>query len=81
MYLYSFHIQIYLWNAPILLSLKLADGGGATEAIATRGDAVVIEEIRLTLEVDRAAVDGKRARRLVGDTPFVVPGAMNTLSR
>ena len=49
-------------NAPVFHALKLTEGGGATETVATRGDAVVIEEIRLALEVDGSAVDGKRAR-------------------
>ena len=80
-YLYSLRIQIYLRNTSILLPLELADSSGATEAITARGDAIMIEEIRLTLEVDRAAVNGKRTRRLVGNAPFVVPGTMNALGR
>ena len=68
-------------NAPVFHALKLTEGGGATETVATRGDAVVIEEIRLALEVDGAAVDGKRARRLVGDTTFIMPRAVDALCR
>ena len=35
----------HLGYAAVLQTLELAEGGGATEAVATRGDAVVIEEV------------------------------------
>ena len=44
------HIGLFLFNinlgdTAVFHTLKLAEGGGATEAVAARGDAVVIEEI------------------------------------
>ena len=40
-----FRFDVDLGYATILHTLKLAEGGGATETVATRGDAVVIEEV------------------------------------
>ena len=40
-----FCLDVYFRNTTVLLSLELADGGGATETIASRADAVVIEEV------------------------------------
>ena len=51
----------------------------ATEDVAARGGAVVIEKIRLTFEIDGAAMNRKRTGRLVGDAPLVVPRAVNSL--
>ena len=76
-----FCLDVYFRNTTVLLSLKLADGGGATETIASRADAIVIEEIGFALEVDGASVDGEGTWRLVGDATFVVPRSVNTLCR
>jgi len=62
-----FCLDVYFWNATVFLSLELVDGGGATEAIATRADAVVIKEVGFALEIDDASVDGEGAGRLVSD--------------
>ena len=51
----------YLWNAAVLVSLEFEVGGGAAEAVAARGLAVVIEKVGAALEVDGAAMDGERA--------------------
>ena len=40
-----FRLDVDLWYATVLHALKLAEGGSATETVATRGDAVVIEEV------------------------------------
>ena len=55
-----FLFDVDLGYATVFHTLKLAEGGSATETIATRRDAIVIEKVRLTLEVDGTAVDGKR---------------------
>ena len=74
-----FLLDVDLGDATVLHAVKLTEGGGATETVAARGDAVVIEEVRLPLEVDGATVDGKRAWRLIGDAAFVVPRAVDAL--
>ena len=40
-----FLFDVDLGYATVFHSLKLAEGCGATEAVAARGDAVVIEEV------------------------------------
>ena len=40
-----FHLDVDLRDATVFQTLKLTEGGGATEAVAARGDAVMIEEI------------------------------------
>ena len=52
-------MDVDLGYATILHTLKLAEGSGAAETVAARGDAIVIEEVGLSLEVDGSAVDGK----------------------
>ena len=64
--------DINLRNASVLHTLKLAEGGSATETVAARGDAVVIEEVRLSLEVDGATVNSKRAGDLIGNSSSLV---------
>jgi len=63
--------DINLRNASVH-TLKLAEGGSATETVAARGDAVVIEEVRLSLEVDGATVNSKRAGDLIGNSSSLV---------
>ena len=40
-----FRFDVDLGYAPVFHALELAEGGSATETVATRGDAVVIEEV------------------------------------
>ena len=40
-----FRFDVNLGYASVLHALELAEGSGATEAVAARGDAVVIEEV------------------------------------
>ena len=40
-----FRFDIDLGYASVFHTLKLAEGSGATETVATRGDAVVIKEV------------------------------------
>ena len=51
-----FLFDVDLGYATVFHTLKLAEGGSATEAIATRRDTIMIEKIRLTLEVNSTAV-------------------------
>ena len=70
--LFSCVCDVDFGDAAVGLALKLADGGGAAEAVAARGDAVVIEEVRLSLEVDGATVNSKRAGDLIGNSSSLV---------
>ena len=72
-------LDVDLGDATVLLALEFSEGGAAAEAVAARGDAVVIEKIRLALEVDGATMNGERAWRLVSDTAFIVPGTVDAL--
>ena len=74
-----FNLDIYLGYAAVLHALKLTEGGSTTETIAARGDAVMIEQVGLTFEVDGATVNGERTWRLVGNATFVVPRTVNAL--
>ena len=51
--------QCDLWDATVCLSLELEDGGGAAEAIAARGQTIVVEEVGLAFEFDGAAMNGE----------------------
>ena len=42
---YLFRFDVDLGNATILHALELAEGSGAAEAVATRENTVVIEEV------------------------------------
>ena len=44
-------------NPSVLHTLELTDGRSAPEAVSTRWDTVVIEEVRLALKIDGASMN------------------------